>query len=101
MSKYFLRRLLQGIPTFFGVTLISFLLMLAAPGDPIDLITVRPDSNPETAATLTNPPPSVVQTQVVSNVPQGQLLPSYAAPEQPGVFPIRPLSAPDAGFQRF
>ncbi len=23
------------------------------------------------------------------------------APEQPGVFPIRPLSAPDAGFQRF
>jgi len=23
------------------------------------------------------------------------------APEQPGAFPVRPLSAPDAGFQRF
>jgi ABC-type dipeptide/oligopeptide/nickel transport system permease component len=52
MGKYFLRRLLQGIPTFFGVTLISFLLMQAAPGDPIDLITFRPDPKPETAAAM-------------------------------------------------
>jgi peptide/nickel transport system permease protein len=52
MGKYLLRRLLQGIPTFFGVTIISFLLMQAAPGDPIDLITFRPDAKPETAAAM-------------------------------------------------
>lgn len=52
MGKYLLRRLLQGIPTFFGVTLISFLLMMAAPGDPIELITFRPDSKPETAEAM-------------------------------------------------
>ena len=42
MSTYILRRLLQGIPTFFGVTIIAFLLMLSAPGDPIALITFNP-----------------------------------------------------------
>ena len=42
MSAYILRRLLQGIPTFFGVTVIAFLLMLSAPGDPIELITFNP-----------------------------------------------------------
>ncbi|MBZ0303479.1 MAG: ABC transporter permease [Anaerolineae bacterium] len=52
MGQYFLRRLLQGIPTFFGVTIISFLLMQAAPGDPIALITFAPNTRPETAATL-------------------------------------------------
>ena len=52
MSRYLARRLLQGVPTFFGVTLISFMLMLAAPGDPIAMITWQPDMNPETAATM-------------------------------------------------
>ncbi|MEM7531753.1 MAG: ABC transporter permease [Chloroflexota bacterium] len=42
MSTYILRRLLQGIPTFFGVTIIAFLLMLSAPGDPIELIAFNP-----------------------------------------------------------
>ena len=42
MGTYILRRLLQGIPTFFGVTIIAFLLMLSAPGDPIELITFSP-----------------------------------------------------------
>ncbi len=46
---------------------------------------LKHDGSSETAATLTNPPPSQVQTQIVSNVPQNQILPSYAepAPEQP------------------
>jgi peptide/nickel transport system permease protein len=52
MGQYILRRLMQGIPTFFGVTLISFLLMQAAPGDPIALITFAPNSRPETAQTM-------------------------------------------------
>jgi peptide/nickel transport system permease protein len=52
MRKYIIRRLLQSIPTFFGITMISFLLMLAAPGDPVTLITFNPTSTPEGAARL-------------------------------------------------
>jgi peptide/nickel transport system permease protein len=42
MSSYIIRRLLQAIPTIFGVTLVSFLLMQAAPGDPVALMTFNP-----------------------------------------------------------
>jgi peptide/nickel transport system permease protein len=37
VGTFVLRRLLQAIPTFFGITLISFALMQLAPGDPLDL----------------------------------------------------------------
>lgn len=33
MVKYTIRRLIQSIPTLFGITLLSYLLMTAAPGD--------------------------------------------------------------------
>lgn len=46
MGRIILRRLLQGIPTFFGITVISFLIMMAAPGDPITLITFTPRRDP-------------------------------------------------------
>ena len=49
MFKYMQRRVLQAIPTFFGVTILSFLIILAAPGDPVNLITWTPDADPETA----------------------------------------------------
>lgn len=52
MFKYFRRRFLQAIPTFFGVTVLSFMIILSAPGDPIQLITFSPNSNPETAETM-------------------------------------------------
>lgn len=53
MGGYILRRLLQAIPTFFGVTIIAFLLMLSAPGDPIELITFSPTrADPEVTETL-------------------------------------------------
>lgn len=52
MFKYLRRRLIQAIPTFFGVTLLSFFIIISAPGDPIALITWAPDSNQETAATM-------------------------------------------------
>ncbi len=32
MIRYFQRRLLQAIPTFFGVTILSFLIILSALG---------------------------------------------------------------------
>lgn len=52
MFKYFQRRLLQAVPTFFGVTLLVFLIILAAPGDPIDMITWGLNSDQETAKEL-------------------------------------------------
>lgn len=53
MSNYIRRRLLQSIPTFFGVTVFAFFLMITAPGDPIALITFNPQSSDmETAERL-------------------------------------------------
>lgn len=46
MGSIILRRLVQGIPTFFGITLIAFLVMMTAPGDPIQLITFSPRRDP-------------------------------------------------------
>ena len=47
MIKYFQRRLLQAIPTFFGVTILSFLIILSAPGDPVAMIAFSPNPSPE------------------------------------------------------
>jgi len=47
MVKYFQRRFLQAIPTFFGVTILSFMIMLMAPGDPVAMITFSPNPSPE------------------------------------------------------
>lgn len=46
MGKYVIRRLLQAIPTFFGITIIAFMIMASAPGDPIQLITFAPRRDP-------------------------------------------------------
>jgi peptide/nickel transport system permease protein len=42
MVKYTLRRLVQAIPTLFGITLISFMLMIAAPGGPETILVGNP-----------------------------------------------------------
>lgn len=53
MTAYLARRLLQAIPTIFGITLISFMLMQATPGDPVSLLTFREaNTNPEAEARL-------------------------------------------------
>jgi len=52
MTRYLLRRIVQAVPTLFGITLLSFLLMLATPGDPVTLITFNPNATPEGTATL-------------------------------------------------
>lgn len=44
MIAYLVRRLLQAIPTMFGITIISFAIMQAAPGDPVQLLTFNPDT---------------------------------------------------------
>lgn len=52
MGRFIIRRLIQAIPTLFGITLFSYLLMLAAPGDPITMITFNPKSDPESTERL-------------------------------------------------
>jgi len=52
MISYIVRRLLQAIPTIFGVTLISFIIMQAAPGDPVQLLTFNPSADAEDRARL-------------------------------------------------
>lgn len=52
MNTFLVRRLFQAIPTLFGISILSFLLMLATPGDPITTITFNPSSKPEATAIL-------------------------------------------------
>jgi peptide/nickel transport system permease protein len=53
MFRYILRRLLQAIPTLLGVSIITFILASAAPGDPVSLRTFGdPNMTPEAKATL-------------------------------------------------
>ncbi len=46
MIKYTIRRLLQAIPTFFGITVISYLLMAASPGGPVAALAFNPRTTP-------------------------------------------------------
>lgn len=46
MFKYIVRRLIQAIPTLFGITIISFILMDAAPGGPESLVVNDPKLSP-------------------------------------------------------
>ncbi len=41
MAAYVIRRLLQAIPTLIGITFLSFLLMMATPGDPVSRVTFQ------------------------------------------------------------
>lgn len=53
MLSYIIRRLVQAVPTLIGITIISFILMMAAPGDPVAMLTSRnPDTPPEALARL-------------------------------------------------
>lgn len=47
MVKYTLRRLIQAIPTLFGITILSYLLMTAAPGGPVAALTFDPKMTPQ------------------------------------------------------
>ncbi|MGB1253931.1 MAG: ABC transporter permease [Candidatus Promineifilaceae bacterium] len=42
MLRYMIRRILQAIPTILGVTMLSFLIITLAPGDPIQILTFGP-----------------------------------------------------------
>ena len=52
MIKYVVRRLLQAIPTFFGITLLSYLLLWLAPGSVVERLYLAPNIKAETRARL-------------------------------------------------
>ena len=47
MQEYILRRLLQAIPTLFGITIIVYVIMLLVPGDPVSLLAFDPKIRPD------------------------------------------------------
>jgi peptide/nickel transport system permease protein len=53
MISYLLKRLLEMIPTLFGITLIAFFIIHLAPGKPTDLLAdFNPKITPEARAKL-------------------------------------------------
>jgi peptide/nickel transport system permease protein len=42
MFRYIVRRFVQAVPIFFGITVLSYMLMLAAPGGPVGALTFDP-----------------------------------------------------------
>ena len=65
MQKYVIRRLIQAIPTLFGVTFIVYAIMLLTPGDPVSLLafdpTIRQDERERLARQLGVTDPFYVQ----------------------------------------
>ena len=47
MTTYIIRRVLQAIPTIIGVTILTFLIIHRAPGDPIQILTFSPGQTAE------------------------------------------------------
>src|ERR1700742_3525110 len=50
MLRYIVKRSLQEIPLIFGITLLSYLLMTAAPGGPVGAMNFRPGMSPQERA---------------------------------------------------
>jgi peptide/nickel transport system permease protein len=48
MTRYLIRRILQAIPTFLGITIITFAIIKLAPGDPVMQMTFNPRIKAET-----------------------------------------------------
>jgi peptide/nickel transport system permease protein len=52
MIRYILRRILQAVPTLFGISVLSFALVMAVPGDPITIRTFVPGIKEEVREVL-------------------------------------------------
>lgn len=52
MIKYVIRRLIQSIPTFFGITLFTYLLLWLAPGSVVERLYLAPNIKAETRERL-------------------------------------------------
>ena len=81
MGRYLLRRLVLLIPMFFGVTLVAFLLLHLAPGDPARLL-AGSEADPATIEAIRaelglDRPLPVQYLSFVGNIAQGDLGRSY------------------------
>ena len=52
MSRYLLRRLLIAVPSLLGISLVLFVVLALAPGDPFGELATNPNVPPEVAAAL-------------------------------------------------
>src|SRR4030095_8728941 len=52
MPKYLIRRLLILIPVLFGISLVLFVILAMAPGDPFEELATNPNVPPEVRANL-------------------------------------------------
>ena len=52
MSKYLVRRLLISVPTLLGISLVLFMILALAPGDPFEELATNPNVPPEVRANL-------------------------------------------------
>ncbi|HVU11059.1 MAG TPA: ABC transporter permease [Phototrophicaceae bacterium] len=52
MLRYIIRRTLQAIPLMFGITLLTYALMTAAPGGPVGAMAFRPGTSPQEKAAI-------------------------------------------------
>jgi len=52
MSRYLLRRLVIAVPSLFGISLVLFLILALAPGDPFGELATNPNVPPEVGAAL-------------------------------------------------
>ena len=52
MNQYVLRRLLIAVPSLLGISLVLFIVLALAPGDPFSELATNPNVPPEVAAAL-------------------------------------------------
>ena len=52
LLRYTIHRFLQAIPVMFGIAVITFLLMNAMPGDPVDIMLAEQEATPELIAAI-------------------------------------------------
>src|SRR6202795_2853828 len=52
MSRYLLRRLLIAVPSLLGISVVLFLILALAPGDPFEELASNPNVPPEIGAAL-------------------------------------------------
>src|ERR1700676_5524677 len=52
MSRYLLRRVLIAVPSLLGISVILFLILALAPGDPFEELASNPNVPPEVGAAL-------------------------------------------------
>src|SRR5215216_4501696 len=52
MLRYVIKRMIQAIPLIFGITLLSYMLMAAAPGGPVGAMNFRPGTSPQERAQI-------------------------------------------------